>query len=142
MIKLTFGNLNDPGMNQALNKLSRETGFVDFKASYNVAKILRRLTKELGLAREVNQNILIDFCEVDEATKKAKFDPNSGQPVFLSDEKREEYFEKHKEFLKTDFEIDCEPIRVADLGTIKLSPHELNCLEPVLHMDVELTSVK
>ncbi len=58
MIKIKFTHLNNPAFTESLAKLSQETGWEDFKASYNVAKILRRVSKELNLARQTHLKIL------------------------------------------------------------------------------------
>lgn len=135
-MKLTFKNLNDPQFNQTLNRLSRETGFANFKAAYNVSKIMRRLTKELKEARALNEKIMAEYVEKNE-DGTTKFDVETKLPVFKSEEAEKEYFAKHKDFLETEFEIDCYPIKLDDLGTIKLSPHEINAIHDILVLDTE-----
>lgn len=133
---LKFSTLNDPNFNTTLNKLSKETGFSNFKASYNVAKILRRLTKELKIARDLNLKLVKDYAEVDDKGNPV-FDNQTGMPKFLDEEKQKEYQAKHKDFLETEIDLDCSPVTLQDLGTIKLSPHEINALEPILVMENE-----
>jgi hypothetical protein len=133
MIKLKFADLNNEDFARALIKLSNEPGWANFQSSYNVAKILRRMKKELQTAREQHFKLLENYAKKDEkggflVAKEGTF------PYQIEDDKREEYDSKMAEFLATEVELDCWPIKETDLGSIKLTPSEINTLDPIFDL--------
>lgn len=133
MIKLSFKHLNDQDFAKALIKLSNEQGWANFQSSYNVAKILRRMKKELSTAREMHQKLIEKYAKKDE---KGGFLRAETGPFPYELENQAEYEEKMKDFLETQVELDCHPITERDLGSIKLSPSDINTLEPIFDLEV------
>lgn len=133
MIKLKFSHLNDQDFAKALVKLSNEQGWASFKSSYNMAKILRRMKKEIQIAREMHQKLLENYVSKDEKGGFLRAEEGTF-PYKMEEENRKEYDAKMAEFLETEVEIDCHLIAEDDLGSIKLTPSDINTLEPIFDL--------
>lgn len=127
-IKLTYAQLNEPALFQSLNALAAEKDFPEFKTAYSVSKLVRRIRNELRVAAEHHKEIIMPFVEKDEAGK-AKTDERGG--VTIAPEKKAEWDEKLQQFLDHEVEFDVDPIKVTELGAIKLSPNDILALEPI-----------
>lgn len=136
MINLTFKHLNDGEFNRSLLRLSKEQGFSNFNASYNVAKLVRKLGKELKTAQEMHSNIVKKYANMDE--KGGFIRPEGGHlPYEIKAENQKPYNEELEQFMKTEVKVEVPPLTVEDLGTITLSPAEINALEPLLTLSSE-----
>jgi len=137
MVKVKFRHLNDNNFSAVLAKLANETSWTSFQQAYNVSKLLRRIHKELGLARETHIKMLEQYAIKDEEGKYlAEPETPGGLPYKISDEKKDEYEKKMQEFLETEVEIDCQPIDTEELNNIKLTPVEITTIEPILNLQV------
>lgn len=133
MIKIKFAHLNNEDFAKALVRLSNESGWANFQSSYNVAKILRRMKKELQTAREQHVKLLKNYAKMDEKGGFLRAEEGTF-PYQIEDEKKAEYDAKMAEFLETEVELDCWPLKEEDLGSIKLTPSEINTLEPIFDL--------
>lgn len=133
MLKLKFKNLNDENFSKALAKISVDPGWATFQAAYNVSKILRRIKNELTSARETHLSILKNYAKTDEnggfLTHKS-----GGFPFEIKEDLKEEYETKMKEFLETEVELDCTTIKANDIGSVKLTPSEIDTLSPIIEI--------
>lgn len=132
MIKLTYKTLNDEGFNKALATLAAQTGYSDFQASYNVAKIARKFGIELKTARETYAKWVDAFIVREEdGTPKMAAQPNQHIPWEIKEGMQDEFEKGMENFLKTEITIEAAPLKLSDLGQVKLSPLQILTLEPV-----------
>ncbi|HZX13717.1 MAG TPA: hypothetical protein VFF49_04880 [Thermodesulfobacteriota bacterium] len=137
-IKLTYRELNSEGLNQAIYELSVKVGFSNFKTAYNIAKISRKFKSELAIARESYLKWVKDFALLDESGKfKVAQTPSTACPWEIDPNKKEEFEAKMSEFLKVEVMIPCHPINISDLGSVQLSPLQINNLLPLLDLEEE-----
>ncbi len=140
MIKLTYEQINSQSLNEGLQALSKEKNFPSFQSSYNVSKIVRKIEKEQKLARELYHGFLKDFVVVDEkGVPQFKKDAPYGEFDFLEG-KKDEFEKKVKDFMTVEVEIHAKPITADDLCSIKLAPHLINAIEPILDLSAFETS--
>lgn len=130
-IKVKYSDINNSAFNQALIKLSKETGFTNFKASYNVARILRQITSEINIARELHGNWSKEYFLKDEEGKFVP-EPKSQFMFKIQPEKEQEFYTKWKDFLATEVEIKSDVIKLDDLGNVKISPEDIVALTPIM----------
>jgi hypothetical protein len=146
-IKLNYGQINSSEFNQSLMLLSAQNGFSSMQSSYNVARIVRQFNKELKTARELYNNFVKEFTKKDEKGNPVPLSegatPHPYCPWELEEGKRAEFDKKIDEFLKVEVEIQSHPLKLSDLGTIKLSPQHLMALEPIMDLgDLEPAAAK
>lgn len=132
MITLNYKVLNSEGFNQALATLASQTGFSDFQAAYNVAKLTRQFGEELKIARELYAKWTEKFMVKDEnGQPKRATVPHPLCPWEIKEGMTEEFNKEMDNFLKTEITIKATPIKIQDLGQIRLSPTQVLSLEPV-----------
>jgi len=132
MLKINYKLLNSDIFNKELSELTKKSGFSNFKASYNVAKIARKFTKELGMARGAYADWIKEYLVKEEDGKfKLSEPPNQYTPYQIQDGKEEEVAKKVEDFFATELEIEAAPITLDDLGSIQLTPHQILVLEPI-----------
>lgn len=133
MIKLTYKQLNSAEFNQALQSLSRQTGFAGFQASYSMAKIARKFQEELKIARELFDKKADEFIEKDsKGDRMIAEKAHPSMPWKLIEGKENAYEEMLSDFLKTEVTLDASPLRAFQLGSVQLSPNHMLVLEPIL----------
>ncbi len=132
MIILTYKTLNDEGFNKALATIAAQTGYADFQASYNVAKIARKFGTELKTARETYAKWVDAYIVKDEkGVPKMAAEPNQHVPWEIKEGMQEEFEKGMENFMKTEITIEAAPLKLTDLGQVKLSPLQILTLEPV-----------
>lgn len=132
MITLNYKTLNSEQFNHALATLSNQTGFSNFQAAYNVAKIAKQFGEELKIARELFSKWTDEFVVKDEAGKnKMASTPHPLCPWEIKEGMITKFDEEMDKFLKTQITIKASPLSIADLGQIRLSPAQVLALEPI-----------
>jgi len=132
-IKLTYSDLNSEGFADALGELANQKGFATFPAAYNIAKIYRKFNNEMKLAREAYFDWSKDyFVKDDEGKFKAASTPSALTPWEIKEDKVEEFHKKMSDFLSTKITIHADPIKIEDLGTVKMSPKQIVSLESII----------
>lgn len=132
VITIDYKTLNSEGFNQALSLLSNQTGFANFQAAYNVAKITKQHFEELKIARELYNKWTDPYIVKDEAgvpKRAAKAHPLC--PWEIKEGMEKQFDEELEKFLKTSVEIKARPMMMNELGMIQLSPAQLIALEPI-----------
>lgn len=132
-IHITYKNLNNAELQQALGFLGQQTQFANFQAGYNVARILRQFHKETKTAQEMYKQWSNDFFVKDEKGAPMPANPptNPLTPFQLLEGKEEEFKKKMEEFLEVKVEIKSHPLKVEDMGQVRLSPAMIVALEPM-----------
>jgi hypothetical protein len=138
-MKLTFEKLNENQFTNTLVRLSNENGFADFKATYNVAKLYRRVQKELKVARDLHLKLLEKYAEKDENGNFVP-QPNARAPYKIKPECEEAYEKEMEEFMATEFEVDCQPLKASQLGSVRVTPADIVALGDVFEIDEEIVS--
>jgi len=131
-IKLDYKTLNSEQFNHALAVLSNQTGFSNFTAAYNVAKIAKQFGEELKLARELYSKWSDEFVVKDESGKpKMAEKPHPLCPWEIKEGMITKFDEEMQKFLNTQVVISAKPLSIQDLGQIRLSPAQVLALEPI-----------
>ena len=86
------------------------------KVSYNIKRLVRKLQPEIDTYQEARNAIINELGELDEKTKETKV---------VDPEKLKEFAKRVTELLEVEVEIDFEPIKISDLGDIKVSSNAL-----------------
>ena len=132
MITLDYKTLNSEQFNHALAVLSNQTGFSNFQAAYNVAKIAKQFGEELKTARELYGKWTEEFLVKDENGKnKMAEKPHPLCPFEIKDGMITKFDEEMDKFLNTKITLAAAPLSISDLGSIKLSPAQVLALEPI-----------
>lgn len=132
MIKLNYKTLNSESFNQALANLSSQSGFSDFQAAYNVAKITKAFAEEIKTARELYAKWTEEFIVKDENGKPKKATtPHALCPWEIKEDKLEEFNKAMDDFMKTEVTLPARPLKIQDLGQIRLAPAQVLSLEPI-----------
>lgn len=132
MITINYKTLNNDQFNQALGMLSNQTGFANFQASYNVAKLTRQFQEELKIAREEYAKWTEEFIVKDEkGERKMATKPHPTCPWEIKEGMAEAFEAEMAKFLNTEVKIWANPIQIADLGRIQLAPAQVLALEPI-----------
>lgn len=132
MITLSYKQLNSESFNQALGQLAHQTGFSNFQASYNVAKLTRQFHEELKIAREEYSKWTDAFVVKGEDGKPLMSEkPHPLCPWKIAEGKEEEFEKKMNEFLSHQITLKARPLHIHDLGNIQLSPQQVLALEPI-----------
>lgn len=130
-MKLQLKTLNNPQFSMALMKLAQQDKWNDFKAAYNVGKIVRRIDREMNVARETHQKMLEVYGERDDKGNFVMEGEGPTAQVKVQADKEKEYKEKLDSFLAGEVEIDCAPVALDAMSECNLTPLELNSLEPI-----------
>ena len=131
MIKLNYLLLNSNLFKKALVDLSQQKGFRDIKASYNVLKIARVVEANIIKAQREYQTWIKDFIVLEDGKPKKAEVPNPICQWEIIPEKKDEFYTKVEEFLKTEINIHVNPITIDELGSAQVSPECLQALEPI-----------
>lgn len=122
MIELTLAELRNPMFNEALQKLVKSTE-LDFKTSYNIARLVKKIGSEQTLALDVYGALL----------KKYGTSEDGGINFTIPEEKRPEFAKEAEEYVKTKVTIDRNKINVSELSKLSMSPSDFLVLEPLLY---------
>lgn len=122
MIELTLGEIRNPAFNEALSKLAKSTE-LDFKTSYNLARLLKKVGSEQTIATE----------EFGKLLKKWGTSDDGGLNYSIPEDKREAFSKEAEEFTKTKVTIDRNKINVSELSKLSMSPSDFLVLEPLLY---------
>jgi hypothetical protein len=134
-MKLKYENLNDQMLSQAIQRLGQSP--LQTKVAYNISKIGRKLGNHLTDLRSKYKVIVDKYSEKDENGKIAQPD---GSSIKLKKESVEDFNKETKELFETEIELkDCWPINMDDISEAKITPFELEALEPLL---VDLSKIK
>lgn len=144
MFKVTRRQFRNPHCNAAFNKIMHCSGLGDVKFAHQMAKMIRTLESESDLLSKVFVEYLKQFVKLDD---KGEIVPFDGKPETyeIRDEfqkdpaKNAEYQKAMKDFEEIEIEIPHPKIPISKLGSVNLSPVELNALEPFL-IDMEAVS--
>lgn len=85
------------------------------KISYNIKRLIRKIRPELDTYIEARNSLITELGEEDPKTKNITVKPENSQ----------EYARRLGELLDVEVEIDFEPIKISDLGDIKVSSNAL-----------------
>jgi hypothetical protein len=133
MITLTYKQLNDFNIANALRKLADTRGF-SIKVAYRIAKLNEKIQKEMDNARKFyGEKIIKEFFVTDEKGN-IQMDPSSeeaGKPL-IKDGRDAEFKTAYKDFLALEVQIDRWKIQAEDIQAANLSGMELIALEPLL----------
>jgi len=137
MIKLTFADLNKGGFTQVLAKLSNKDGFASLSAALKISKMLKQVEENVTIAREQHIKMLNKYAKKDE--NGAFITPENHQPgdapYIISPEHEETYNTAMDEFMMTEITVEGEPLKASELGSVMLSPNDLNDLGEAFDMD-------
>lgn len=133
MIKLTYKQLNDFNLTNALRKLASHQGF-PIKTAYRIGRLQDKIQKEVKNAQTFySDKIMKEYFQLDEKGN-VQMDPGAdeaGKP--LIQEGKDEAFKKaYKEFLDLEVVIDRWKIPVTEIEKASLSGTEIVALEPIL----------
>lgn len=123
--------LGESRFQSALSKLYHHADWANQGASYNVGKIVKECENQWKDVRAEHDKILRKHAEVDEQGNLVK-DEESGLPFKLIEEKKADYEKAVMELMDIEFKVERHPIKVEDMGKIKLSAAELEALEPMI----------
>lgn len=129
MIKLTYGQLNDPMLANTIHKLSQESGWASPAAAYNISRIYRQVSKLINEARTEFTAFSEKFALKDENGVNVPAKVPGPLPFELKEESKEEFEAQLKEFFKTEKTIESYPITIEALGDVKISPADFMVLE-------------
>ncbi len=130
MIELTYSSLRSNEFLAALDKVSAYDNYPkDQKLLYNVAKIYAAVQKESKVMHADFRTLLLSYTVLDDKGN-LKPAPNGQFPIIP--EKLEEWRVKQEEFNARKFTIDRSKINFSDLAPLKLSPIDIEALEPLL----------
>jgi hypothetical protein len=117
-------------------KLTKSGKFKDFKSSYNMAKISRRIWKETRTAHEAFRTQINAFYEIGPDHSYIPATPEetkeTGSMFKIKQGQMEEYFKVLNQMLDTDVDIDCHPISPDAIEVADITPQEVVALEPIL----------
>lgn len=123
--KITYNQASNPNFQMALGKLSQTPA--DPKTSYILSKITREFKKLRETISDAYKKELMEpFAERND---KGEFDPENW---VVPEDKREEFEKKQEEFGKRDATILRPLLTLGDIKNAKLSPLEMEALEPIL----------
>jgi len=144
MIKLKLRHLNSEIFQKAITKLTKSASFSDFKSSYNMAKIARKVWNETRTAHEAFTVQVGSFYEKDD---KGAFIPASkeqmavtGSAWKIKEGEEKAYVAKLEEMLDADVEIDCQLVEPSSLDSAGITPQEAIAIEPILALDAPQVS--
>lgn len=129
MLKLKLSVINNNSFVEALNKLANLEG-LPVQVRYRVSKILSKVEKQVSESRA-------DFAKIFELAgdkdAEGKVIREAGGSPKIAPEKQAEVTAAVKEFMETEFTIEQQPIRLAQLDNVaKITAADLVALEPIL----------
>lgn len=141
--KLTYGDLNNPGIQNGLTALSGQK--LPTKGAWNLSRMIKQINKEITDGREHYIELLKKYVETKEDgsikpnVQPAKFDED-GKEVSPEREIPGSYIVKDEEGLKQAVEdymaievtIESYKIDLDDLANIEIEADVLNAIEPVI----------
>jgi len=136
-MKLTFADLNRGEFTQTLAKLSTKEGYGSLKAALKIAKMSKQVEENITVAREQHVKMLNKYAAKDD--NGAFLTPEKQQPgdapYIIKPECEGEYNKLMGEFMSTEVEIIGEPLLASELGTVMLTPNEINSLGDAFKVD-------
>lgn len=132
MIKTTLGAIVDA--NKVLATLRNEK--LPIATAVTLARMIRLVQAEAQLFEEKRNEFITELGVERPATdaEREMADPN-GNVVAVTTDKLPEFSRRLSELAICDVELACDPIPVAALGDIAISPTDVDCLGPFLKMD-------
>lgn len=144
MFTLTFSELMNPEFTSSLRKLMNYNGYADTRLAYNVAKIGRKYQQEARTCQDLYIKHIKKFANLDDKgnfvprmrellnAKGEKISTPEPDSYTIPPEKMEAFEKATEEFRNTVFEIQCHKVKLADVAGAKLTPNDMNLLEPLL----------
>ena len=108
------------GIDRSLPSLTRQQ--LPIKLSYRLSKLISFCAKEMEAMESARMNLVKKYSE----------DPTKEGEIRVKPENESKFREEFAEFLKTEVEVDFEPINIQELGEIRISPIDLFRLEKVI----------
>jgi len=115
----------------ALVKLSKATS-IPADTAYRIGKICTRVDREMGLTAERCNNLLKEYCKLDE---KGNVVWENNEPVFVDKSKESEYDSKFLAIMDEQFQEKVHKIKLSDIQNVGLSPEEIISIEEILETD-------
>jgi hypothetical protein len=134
-IKLTYEQINNAALSQAIDDLSKQSSFANFQAAYNVSRIQRQFTKELKTARDAYSKWADDYLVKEDGKYKAAETPGRYTPFAIKEGKETEFNTKMEEFLSVKVVLESSPIKVEDMLSVKITPQQIAGLEPIFDQE-------
>ena len=128
-IKLTYEHFRTPGFHQALAKLMNAP--LPTKAAYSLAKVDRKIRKEMEIAQELFEKIVNKYAKKDE---KGEIEPLPDQPgtFQIPKENQEAYKKELDEMHANTIEVDVRQVSLKDLERAQLSARDMSLLDPII----------
>ena len=127
VIKLTYGDINNPTFANAMEKIDGAVGVFSGKEMFDWNKVKTRWDKEHKRARKLFTDILQKHANLDE-NKRPKYLP-SGK----LDTKDEAAYEKDcEELMESSFEIKCYGFKTDSFAKASLAPKEIRACAKLL----------
>lgn len=139
-VQMKISELKNPNFFRSLHKIASHP-FKEFKTSYNITKIHRKLMLELKDVQEAEQKFVNEYAQKDDKGKLVLSKGPDGKPVpnsfELQEDKIQEYQDKMKAFEETEFKIECHKIRPDEIMEIGISALDLGALEPLIDVNAQ-----
>lgn len=132
MIKTTLGAIVDA--NKVLDPLKKEK--LPIAAAVALARVARLVKAEAQLFEEKRNEFITELGVERPATpdEKAMADPN-GNVVSVTKENMPEFARRLSELAVCEVELACDPIAIAALGDIAMTPEDVDRLGPFIQLD-------
>ena len=98
------------------------------KVSYWLARFLEKITKELTAMEKARMNLAKQYADKDESGELLIVD----NQYKFNDDNMAKFAKEFEELLIEEFDVDFKPIRIDDLGDIKLKPITLVQLAKII----------
>lgn len=131
MITISYGQLRNQNFVNGAHKLGRCVDFDSPKVLFSVSKIYSKITEEMKAADDIYVPMLDKYAQKNDKGQYLCV-PGDASKVLIKDGLETEWQEKEKEFLSIDFAIDRPKLNLTEVAKAKLSPMEINALEPIL----------
>lgn len=123
MTELTWGQILNPDLNNALNRVMRQP--VDYQTAFKILSISKELKSEQDKAQEMRSVIQDKLFD--------KIPDEKGEPILKPKAGKEEEVTKAQlDFTQTKYKLKSATIKSTELNGAKLSAMELLALEPLL----------
>jgi len=149
VIKISYGQMKSPMFRNGIGKLTN-TPHKDPKVAYSLAKLAKKLDEEnkmhdtIVAPYQAERDANVEkWAEKDENGQMIAHPGQGGRPGYKIKPEHEDEWQEYLKVLseklievdKIEFELDRAKLKYPeDLGTVTLSPNEINGLEPVLEL--------
>lgn len=115
----------------ALTKLSEAR--LQTRGAYRVMRLIKALNPEFEAIEETRMKIVRESCELDPSGNPLA--DQDGFVIFKAGVTREDFLAKNRELADSEIDVDVEPVRIALIDGVELSPIEMMALDPFIAGD-------